>query len=72
MTNPEQFDLNEALAAGYMDWQKTYLVNMPKPDGESVQDYASRMCCIAYMEGAKRIQTLLQQSLAETVMGAAK
>lgn len=67
MTAPESFDLNEALATAYMGWQHTYLKHMPQPASETTDQYTSRVCCIAYMEGAKAVQLLMQQALMDVL-----
>jgi hypothetical protein len=63
MTMPEPYDLNEKLAFSYMGWKDAYLALMPQPEGISQADYTDKMCCIAFMEGAKTMQALLNQAL---------
>jgi hypothetical protein len=65
MTATAPYDLNAKLAEAYIRWQKTYLTGMLQLPGESVVDYCDRMCSIAFMEGAKTMQLLLNQALLE-------
>jgi hypothetical protein len=69
MTEP--FDLNAALAEAYIKWQETYLTRMLLPPTERTADFCDRICCTAFMEGAKTVQGMVQQafieSLAETM-----
>jgi hypothetical protein len=63
MTEP--FDLNAAIADAYIKWQNTYLAYMPKPEHETTEMYTSRMCCIAYAEGARCVQAMMQKAFLE-------
>jgi hypothetical protein len=65
MTEP--FDLNEELAIGYIEWKTAYLTGMQQLSDESNADYCDRMCCMAFTEGARYIQTLIQKAFAEAV-----
>jgi hypothetical protein len=65
MTEP--FDLNAALADAYIKWQKTYLTSMLQRSNEHCVDYCDRMCCLAFMEGAKTVQGLMQQAFVESL-----
>ena len=65
MTTPEPYDLNEKLAESYIKWQQTYLTNVSPTKRENTLEYADRMCSIAFMEGAKTMQTLTHQALLE-------
>jgi hypothetical protein len=67
MTTSEPYDLNEKLADFYMSWQATYLQYMSQPVDETQDHYTGRMCCIAFMEGAKTVQLLMQQALMDTL-----
>lgn len=63
----ESFDLNEALAISYIEWKTAYLAGMLQLPDESVVDYCDRMCCMAFVEGAKTVQGMMQQALIEAV-----
>lgn len=63
----EHFDINEALAISYIEWKRTYLRGMPQRPGESVADYCDRMCCIAFVAGAKTVQSMTQQAFIEAL-----
>jgi len=65
MTTPESYDLDKKLAEAYTRWQKTYLTGMLQLPSERTVDYCDRMCSIAFMEGAKTMQGLLNQALLE-------
>jgi hypothetical protein len=65
MTEP--LDLNAALAEAYIKWQETYLTRMLLPPTERTADFCDRMCCIAFMEGARTVQSMMQQALMEAV-----
>jgi len=65
VTTPEPYDLNEKLTESYIKWQQTYLADMLQLPDESAVDYSDRMCSIAFMEGAKAMQALLNQTLLE-------
>jgi hypothetical protein len=68
----ESFDLNAELAKAYINWQQAYLTGMPQLPGESTIDYCDRMCCTAFMEGAKTLQTMTHQAIIEAVAEAFK
>jgi hypothetical protein len=65
MTEP--FDLNEALAIAYIEWKMAYLTGKLQLPDESNADYCDRMCCMAFVEGARYIQALMQKAFMEAV-----
>jgi hypothetical protein len=59
----EPFDLNQELAHKYMNWQGTYLCNMLKGDDAGNDAHTAKLCCIAFMEGAKALQLLMMSAI---------
>jgi hypothetical protein len=50
---PEPFDLNQRLSQAYEQWASQYI-------GKDHEVYTPRLCRVAFAEGARAIQAMLQ------------
>ena len=58
----EPFDLNRELSEEYERWERLYLGGVYEVDPKT-----KNLCCIAFSEGARAIQSLMKTALIEVL-----
>jgi hypothetical protein len=63
--------LENEIAQGFINWQQAYWRSLGPEEGEDEGHFQARRCCLAYTEGARKMQQLVQvaflQAMAEVI-----